>query len=390
MTAADAGRILAHLRDRRKEMVELLGELVSLESPSTVPESQAPLFDRISSLLRALDFEVRLSPGESSGGYLEARPPGHRADRPFQLLLGHVDTVWPLGTLERMPLRVEGDVVRGPGAFDMKGGVAQMIFALRALNAAGIVPEVAPVVFLSSDEEVGGAESLGRIAELSRGADRALLPEPALGEEGRLKTARRGVGVFEVRARGKKAHVGLDPESGVNAILEMAHVVRALHRLNDPERGVGLNVGRVEGGTQVNVVPSECRAEVDLRIWSVAEGERVERAIRELAPTLEGAGLEVRGGLNRPPMERTPRNQALWRAARAAGRLLGLELEEGASGGASDGNITSRHTATLDGLGAVGDGAHADHEFVYSARMPERAALLALILALPPLPRLEP
>lgn len=379
-------RILTHLRGRREDVTRFLTTLVAAESPSTVPRAQGPVLDLLALALEDAGLVVRRLPGRTTGGHLFALPRRRPRGAPFQLLLGHCDTVWPLGTVETMPVRVEGDVVRGPGAFDMKGGLAQMALALRALRDLDLIPSVTPAVFVNSDEEQGSPESTRHLLRLARRADRALVLEPALGPEGKLKTTRKGVGRFVVRVVGRGAHGGLDPEAGASAILELSHVIQELYALADAGRGISVNVGQVEGGLAANVVAAEGRAVVDVRVPALGDAGRMERAIRSLRARTPGTRLEILGGFGRPPMEATPRNRALWEAARLAGASLGLRLEEGPSGGASDGNTTSQVTATLDGLGPVGDGAHAAHEFVRLDSLVERAALLVLLLLLPPLP----
>lgn len=381
-----AGAVRAHLEGQRQAMTDLLVRLVEAESPTRDPGAQRPVLDLLASELEAVDMRVRRVPGRRTGGHLLARPGSPQRDRPFQLLLGHCDTVWAHGTLASMPVRIEEDRLRGPGAFDMKGGLVQLLFALRALRELELVPSVAPVVFINSDEEQGSPESWRHIERLARRASRAFVVEPALGLQGKLKTARKGVGHFVVRVVGKSAHGGLEPEAGASAILELSHVIQELYRLADPEKGITLNVGEIEGGTAANVVAPASRAVVDVRVPTVRDARAIERAIHGLRARTPGTRLEIEGGVGRPPMEPTPRNRVLWRAARTVASELGLEVEEGLSGGGSDGNITSQYTATLDGLGPVGDGAHAAHEFVFLDRMPERAALLALLLLLPELP----
>jgi glutamate carboxypeptidase len=380
---ADAERVLAYLEGCRAEIVSFLEQLVRLESPSTRPERQAPVLECLTRGLSASGLRVSTLSGGSTGGHLYARASDRERGAPFQLLLGHCDTVWPIGTLASMPVHVDGDVLRGPGSFDMKGGLTIAIFALKAVRELELQPSVTPVVLFTSDEEIGSVESKRHILRLARRADRALVLEPALGLDGRLKTARKGVGRFTVRVLGKSAHGGLEPEAGASAIVELAYVIQALHGLADPDRGITVNVGTIEGGIRPNVVAPESRAEADVRVLSIADAREVEEAVHGLTATTPGTRLEIEGRVGRAPMERTERNQALWRDARTVGRRLGLELQEGLSGGASDGNFTSEHTATLDGLGAVGDGAHAEHEFVYLDSLVERAALLALVLLLP-------
>jgi len=372
---------LEQLRGWRSEFIDFLEALVAAESPSTVPESQAEVRAHLSAALTSLGFTVEHVPGECSGGHLLASVSG--SSRPRQLLLGHMDTVWPLGTLREMPVEIDGDVFRGPGAFDMKGGLAIGVFALRALRETGVEPDVPPTFLITSDEEIGSPESEGMIVALAKQVDRTFVLEPALGLAGALKTRRKGVGHFTIDVYGKSAHGGLAPEEGASAIVELAHVIQALEELADPARGTTVNVGVIEGGVRPNVVADHARAEVDVRVWTHEDGERAERALRSIEPVGPGTRIEVTGSIGRGPLERTARNVRLWEAARMLGEDLGLPLEEGSAGGASDGNFTSRHTATLDGLGAVGDGAHARHEFVYIDRALDRAGLLAGLLALP-------
>lgn len=381
VSAAAPARLLEALRRRTDEMTDFIAELVRLESPTDDPAAQAPVQELLATALADLGLRVRRIPGRRTGGALLARP--RAAGPPFQLLVGHSDTVWPHGTLAAMPVVVEEGTLRGPGAFDAKAGLAAIVFALRAVAELDAEPAVAPVVLVNADEEQGSPESTRTIERLARRAARALVTEPALGLDGRLKTARKGAGVFEVRIGGRGAHGGLEPEAGASAIVELSHVVQALHDLNDPARGVTVNVGLVEGGVRPNVVAPESRAVVDVRIARPEDAPGVERAIRSLRPVTPGTSIRVEGSIDRPPLERTPRNRALWETAREVGRAMGLELEEGLAGGVSDGNTTSLHTATLDGLGAVGDGAHAAHEFVDLARTVERVALLAALVLLP-------
>jgi glutamate carboxypeptidase len=371
--------ILDYLTKQRHEMVALLADLVAAESPSDAPETQAGPIGILYEQFDQLGYHVRHTPGTRTGGYLIARHPA-AGERPTQFLLGHCDTVWPVGAMATMPLEVEGDVLRGPGSYDMKAGLVQGIFALRALRDLGLEPPLTPVFLVNTDEEIGSIESRPVIEQLAQESARALVLEPAAGPRGKLKTARKGVGDFTIAVRGRAAHAGAEPEKGVSAILGMAEIVRALAALNDYPRGVSVNVGVISGGLRANVVAPECRVEVDVRAVTVADAERLEQAIRELAVPLPGATLEIAGGFDRPPLERTPRNAALWELARATGTEMGLALEDAAVGGASDGNLTSPHTATLDGLGPVGDGAHAHHEHVIISKMVERSALLAALL----------
>jgi len=381
-----ASRIRGWLDQRVEEMAEMLAHLTRLESPTQEPESLVPVFDALGARLERLGLRTHRLPGRESGGCLIAIPRRRRRGRKIQLLLGHADTVWPRGTVETMPVRRDGDLLYGPGVYDMKGGLVIGVWALAALHAleGGLEGlEVSPVFLVSSDEETGSAESERRILRLARVAQRVFVLEPSLGPDGRLKTARKGVGHFEIRIRGRAAHAGLDPEKGASAILELSHVVQRLFALSDPDRGTTVNVGRIDGGLRTNVVAPESRAWVDVRVPDQREAVRLEAEIRSLTATTPGTALEISGGFERPAMEPTPGNRALWRLARERAAALGFELEEGRAGGASDGNLTSPLVPTLDGLGPVGEGAHAEHEQVRIPALAERAALLALLLAAP-------
>jgi len=380
----DPLRVLHEVRWRRDQFVSLLETLCRAESPSLDPVAQQAVHAVLAANLEALGFDVRRLPGRRSGVHLYARPRRRRRGAPVQLLMGHYDTVWPAGTLATMPFAIEGDRARGPGVYDMKGGLAQVVVALATLRGLGLEPVVTPVVLVNADEEVGSRESGRYVRRLARIADRALVLEPSLGIEGRLKTERKGVARYTVTVKGRAAHAGLDPTAGASAILELSHVIQALFALNDPVQGVTVNVGTIDGGLRPNVVAPESRAVVDVRTRTTAEAERVDAAIRALRPVTAGTTLSVEGGLGRPPLEPTPRNTTLFQTARVLGSRVDLALEGGLAGGGSDGSTSSQYTATLDGLGPVGDGAHAAHEYLEIGPTLDRAALLALLLLAPP------
>ncbi len=377
--------ILERVRDQREAMVRFLRELTLAESPSSNPATQPAVRELLAHALEGVNYRTIAIPGRRSGGQLYARPRGRRKNQPVQLIIGHYDTVWPVGTLADMPFDYDGQVVKGPGVFDMKGGLAQLVFALKTLDAMGQTPSVTPLVFCNSDEEIGSRESGRYIRALARLANRALVLEPSLGPAGAIKTARKGVGRYTVEVHGKAAHAGLDPEGGASAILELSFVIQKLFALNHPERGITVNVGTIDGGVRPNVVAPLSTAVVDVRVASGEDAQDVDKAIRGLQPDTPGVTLHIEGGIGRPALEPTPRNQALWDRARALGEQIGLSLEQGAAGGGSDGNTTSLYTATLDGLGPVGDGAHARHEHLDMDRTIERCALLALLLLEPSL-----
>jgi glutamate carboxypeptidase len=259
-----------------------------------------------------------------------------------------------------------------------------MVFALRILRKLGLEPDVSPVILINSDEEIGSPESGQAIRHVAQEVIRAFIPEPGMGLEGKLKTVRKGWGRFTLKVTGKAAHAGLDPKGGASAILELSHLIQAFHAMTDLDRGLTVNVGVISGGTRPNVIAPEAIGEVDVRILTKEDGEEIEKRIRSLTTTVPGTSLEIEGGILVPPLEQTPRNRALWEGAVGAARDLGLELKEDVAGGGSDGNTTSQFTATLDGMGAVGDGAHAPHEFLFVSKQVERCALLARLLLLAP------
>jgi glutamate carboxypeptidase len=360
------------LEPRRQEMIDLLGRLVSLESPS----DDAPSLERFAAAIEGLfaDFGAMEAVGTHRRLAVDGGD-GHA------VALCHYDTVWPLGTLQRIPFGVDADgIARGPGCFDMKGGIVVLYFALQALRARGLKPKHQLKVLFTSDEEVGSPSSRALIEETARDAALAFVLESPL-PGGTLKTARKGTGDYLVRITGRAAHAGVEPQKGISAVSELAHQIQALHALNDFSVGTTVNVGVVRGGTRPNVVAAEAEAEVDVRVQTLGEADRIDGAIRGLQPKLPGAQLQIEGGLNRPPMERSAAMAALFEKARANAAAMGVELHEGSTGGGSDGNFTAAlGIPTLDGLGPEGEGAHAAHEHVITESFPRRAALLAGLL----------
>jgi glutamate carboxypeptidase len=383
MTDEEIERIVGYLRGKREDMVDLLRRLALAESPTDQPAAVAPVQAILASELEQTGMSVRLFPGRVSAGVLYGRPRERIAKSPVQMLVGHCDTVWPVGTVRHMPVVVESDTLRGPGVFDMKGGLVQMLFALRAVRELELRTPADSVVIINSDEEIGSPDSTPLIRRVARCAVRAFILEPAFGRAGKLKTARKASGGFTIIVTGRAAHAGINPEEGASAILEMSHQVQKLFALNDPARGITVNVGTIDGGLRSNVVAAEVRASVDVRVPTRRDAVEIENAIRGLRPVNPQTSIRVEGGIEQAPMEPLPRNQALWHLAQNLGRRLGLELDQAAVGGASDGNTTSQYTATLDGLGAVGDGAHAAHEQALIPQMIERCALLVLLLLSP-------
>ena len=347
--------VLEWLRAQTSEMVALLEGLALAESPSLDRDAQREPFRILADELQDLAFEVERIPGRNVGDHLIARDPAAAsANGEQQLLLGHMDTVWPRGTLATMPVRVEEGRLHGPGVYDMKAGLVQMLFALRALRQHEVETVSPLTVLINADEEIGSPESREHIERVAHKARRVFVLEPSFGPAGRLKTARKGTGGFVVTVRGLASHAGIDPGKGVSAILELSHQVQRLFALNDPERGVTVNVGTIDGGLRPNVVAPRAAAMVDVRVPRTKEdGEQVEAAIRGLEPVHEGASIGVEGGSIGRHGAHCPKPR-LWETARAAAKTLGIPLEEAAVGGASDGNFTSRYAATLDGLGGRG------------------------------------
>ncbi len=369
----------SYVHDHAGDYVDFLSRLVRAESPSTDPDAQQAVQGLVAEALDALGFAVTHLPGDETGGALYARPADRSKEAPTQLLLGHGDTVWPKGTLDDMPVTTEGDLLRGPGVFDMKAGLTSIVFALRALDALDLTPPVTPLLLVTSDEEIGSPESRPYIERLGRASERVYVLEPALGLDGKIKTARKGTGEVTITVR------PTDAAAEANVVLELSQLVQHLYDLHDPERGVTINVGTIDGNhIDDETGTSYGRLVADVRVPTRKAADEVYGAIRDIEADTPGLTATVEGGLGRPPLERTPGNRRLWQLAQRLGDALGLELEEGQAGGGSDGNFTSQHTPTLDGLGAVGDGAHAEHEFIHVERTLDRCALLALLLLAPP------
>jgi glutamate carboxypeptidase len=366
-----------------KDFLKLLRKLVVTETPPGNAVSHKKLFAILQKELELLDYKAQMLPGKTSGGQLYARPANQNTGC-YQLLLGHADTVWPRGTIEKMPFNRSENVLTGPGIYDMKAGIVMMIMALRIMREKGLKPEVTPVLFINSDEETGSRDSAYRIKNMARAMSRVYVLEPTLDPDGKLKTRRKGVGHFDVKIKGVSSHAGIEPEKGRSAILELSYLIQKLHALNDPENGISVNVGKIDGGISTNVVAPESSASVDVRVLTKKDADRLYREIMSIETSTPGVEIEITGGFKRPPLVQNQRNRALWIAAKHIGSEIGLELTEGISGGGSDGSFTSMFTATLDGLGAVGDGAHSPTEKVLLRETLERIALLVNLLMMPP------
>lgn len=368
---------LEYFQQRKDAIIETIRQMAEIESPSDNKQAVDKLGRWLASKFEALGGHSKFHRVAEFGDHLQVDFPGRDRRKPV-LLLGHLDTVYPLGTLASMPCRISDGRLWGPGTLDMKAGVAFMLYALDSLrDQDGTLPR-AVTVLLVSDEEVGSDSSRRITEELAKRSGAVLVLEPSYGLQGALKTARKGVGQYQLKVSGVAAHSGLDFEKGQSAILELARQIERISKFTDLKRGLTVSVGLVQGGTRVNVVPAEATATIDVRIAKSNDGASIDRKLHSLKPVNRKCKLHVSGGIDRPPLERTPGVVSLFRKASGFAKLLGLTLSEAAVGGGSDGNLTAAlGIPTLDGLGAVGEGAHAINESIVIAECPRRTALLA-------------
>jgi glutamate carboxypeptidase len=374
--------ILSFVRARESEIVALIGRFVECESPSDDPAAVNRFVDLVSDTVAPF-AKVKTLSGGKFGKLLvcEMDLPG-RAKGGQVLALGHSDTVWPLGTLRTMPFRQAGGRLWGPGVLDMKSGIAFFLFAVRALRELQIPVASKVLLQLNPDEEVGSDVSRPLTEKNASRSKAVLVLEPGTGLAGKLKTARKGVGDFTVLVRGKASHAGVDFEAGASAVLELARQIDHIASFTQLARGITVNPGVVAGGTRSNVVAAEASAEVDIRVLRLKDAASLTKKFRALNPYDKRCTIQVTGGLNRPPMERSAGIVELFRTAQKLGREIGVPLEESLSGGGSDGNFTAAlGIPTLDGLGGVGEGAHAANESILTGRIADRTALLAKLLA---------
>jgi len=377
----DRARLIRkYISEHKADFLSLLQSLVEIETPSDQPETFSMVWELLSEQFKNIDYSVTHFEGDKTAGQLLCKPNDFDPSKPTQLVLGHCDTVWDVGTLNEMPFSIEDDIVAGPGVYDMKSGIAMMIFGIQAIHYLEKIPKVQPIFLINSDEEIGSEESKERIIEQAKLAERTFVLEPSLGKEGKIKTRRKGVGDFVISINGKPSHAGLAPEEGVSAILGLSHIVQQIFRLNDPANGVTVNVGTIEGGERSNVVAAKSKAVVDVRIPTQEDGERIKEELYNLQPEIDGVELSVTGDINRPPLEKNESNKKLWEVTQKLGQELDLELEDGMSGGASDGNFSNLYSPTIDGMGAVGEGAHAYHEKIFLEQTLDRLALFTLLL----------
>lgn len=375
--------VLKILKPLLPEMLAVLQRFVNAESPSLEKTAADHCSGVIAEEWRKRGFRVERVYQKHRGDHLRVTHAANKSRSRGQLLvLGHYDTVYPTGTLAKIPFRLSGGKAYGPGAFDMKAGIVQAIFALHALQQANVALTKRIVLLWTSDEEIGSESSRKLIETEARRSDAVFVVEPSFGPRGLLKTARKGVGEAQLIVQGRASHAGLAPEEGVNAIHELARQIARIEEWNDPRRGVSINADVVEGGSRTNVIAESARAVLDLRALRFSDMRKLERRLHGLRPVHRGARLKITGGFDRPPLERKM-CAPLFSRAKSLAKQMDLSLGECTAGGGSDGNFTGAlGIPTLDGLGAVGNGAHSNHEYVLINTMPYRAALVAALLAL--------
>ena len=380
ITAVDS--ILFEARSRQKEIVALIREMVECESPSDDPAAVNRFVDLLGDVAPSF-ARVKTVPGGRFGRHALVEFDLFGKKKTGQILaLGHADTVWPTGTLRAMPFRQKDGRLWGPGVLDMKAGIAFFIYALRILRDLEIPVARKVLMQINSDEEVGSDSSRALTEKNAKRSIAVLVLEPASGLEGNLKTARKGIGDYTVTVRGKATHSGLDFAGGASAVLELARQIGKIAEFTDLRRGITVNPGVISGGSRVNVVAAEARTEVDMRIPRMKDAAALDRKFRALRPVDKRCTIEVAGGMNRPPLERSAAVVQLFRKAQALAGEMGVELGESMVGGGSDGNFTAAlGVPTLDGLGAVGEGAHALNESILVDRIADRVALLAKMVA---------
>ena len=374
---------LPYLRKRLPQMLEILRELTLLESPSLEKQPADRCCEFLAEQWLRHGTIAQIVRQKHRGDHLRVTwKPTEGRSKSQLLVLGHYDTVYPTGTLAKMPFRIAAGKAFGPGTFDMKAGIVQALFALEAIRELQAPIQKRLVFLWTSDEEIGSESSRKLIEDEAQRSDAVFVLEPSLGPRGLLKTSRKGVGEAELIVHGRASHAGLAPEKGINAVHELAAQNTRLEKWNDLRRGVTINADIVSGGSRANVIADQAQATLDLRAWRHTDMRALENRLHSLKPVHRGAKLEIHGGFDRPPLERK-HSAALYARAKVIARKLGFPLGEAAAGGGSDGNFTAAlGIPTLDGLGAVGDGAHAIHEHIIINTIPQRAALLAALLAL--------
>lgn len=375
----DGSDLLHYFNERRDAMLDAIREIVEIDSPSYDESGSRSVADLVASWFAAVSDRISIRPIDADGYGRHLVIDCFAGDGQPTALLGHLDTVHPPQNRERNPTRIDGDRFYGCGIFDMKANVVLMVEALRYLYVNGIDP--GPIrIFLACDEEVGSHSGRAIIESELANAARCFVFEPSAG--GRVKTGRKGTGMYTVTAHGIPAHAGLEPERGANAILELARRIDAVSTLNKPEVGTTVNVCTIAGGTTSNVIPDEATCSIDVRFTSMSEAKRIDEILRTLSPTDDRVTLEVGGGINRPPLERTDAVIELFERSKHLASSIGYDLGETQVGGASDGNfVGAMGVPVLDGLGIAGDGAHTLDEYILVDDIVPRAALVTMLLA---------
>ena len=374
-------QILQFIIQRQPEMLQELQHLVETESPSDNKAAVDKIGAHLAGEFESLGGRVTFHYAKEFGNHLQVDFAGRAGQKPL-MLLGHFDTVWALGTLAKMPFRIADGRAYGPGIFDMKSGIVMLLYAMSALRELGTRDHRPVTILLDADEEAGSISSRAIIENVAKRCEAVLVLEPAQGLQGLLKTARKGLGTYYIRVHGQASHAGVDFEKGHSAIVELSRQILEITKFTDLARGITVSPGVIRGGTRSNVVAAEAFVEVDIRVARADDAAPLEQKFLSLRPFDPHCRLEITGGLNRPPMERTAGTVRLLEAAQNLAKNLGIDLGESATGGGSDGNFTSAlGIPTLDGLGAVGEGAHAAHESVFLEQLPLRAALLAGLIA---------
>lgn len=373
--------LLTKIESLEQHMLETLEALVRSESPSTDKAAADAYAEMIAARFTGLGAQISLVQNQTNGAQVKAGFGSSQGGaKKTGLLLCHYDTVWPPGTIDRMPFRIEGDQAFGPGIYDMKASHVMVEYALRAVAELGMqLPRPIEVLF-TSDEEIGSLTSRALIESSARQAEYVLVMEPPTAE-GALKTARKGVGGFKLEVKGRASHAGSQPELGISAINELALQILVIQELADIEKGTTINSGVIRGGTRSNVIAAQAEVQIDVRAWTPEEAERIDEALKARQPITPGAEVMVSGGFERPPLVRSEKIVNLFQRVQKIGERQGLEIEEGSTGGGSDGNFTAAlGVPTLDGMGAMGDGAHADHEHILISHLAPRTSLLAAAL----------
>lgn len=371
---------LAHARAKQEQLLSDLKAMVEMESPSSDKAALDHLAEFLATRLEHYGGDAQIHSAADTGNHVQADFPGVTDTKPV-LLLGHIDTVWDLGTLKQMPFRVSNGRVWGPGVLDMKAGIAIALHAMALLREHHSPHPPVRMLFVS-DEEIGSHVSRAITQKLALESQAVFVLEPGQGLEGALKTSRKGVGVYEIKVAGEAAHAGVDPGQGASAIHELAHQIQTISGFTHLQRGMSANVGLIRGGTRSNVIAADAWAEVDVRVKTAADGRDIDQKMKSLRPRDSRCKVEITGQINRPPMERTEKGVALYRKAAQVAQSLGFKVDEQSTGGGSDGNFTAAlGVPTLDGLGAVGEGAHATNESILLDQIAPRTALLAGLIA---------